>query len=136
MKPDRKDLRRLSIRHNFMSMPGDPKAIRDRCPVCGEWTEDLSPRTMRCRRPECKQKLIQRALDIGCARYENGRIIGNIEAAVPYMPNRTETITIGQVSHKIKDLCEDCHLEIKRPKDIYCIECRRRKNAEKSRKKR
>jgi len=130
MKLGRKDISRLSVGKSGLP-DGDPNAIRDNCCACGEWTENLNPKTRRCNREECKRKLAQRALDIGCAVKVGNTIIGNLDSAVSYMPKYAPNVMVGGVVHKVKDLCSVCGNNVKRPNDDRCVRCRLKTNTQK-----
>lgn len=112
---------------------GDPSALRDNCVVCGEWTENLNPDTRRCRRPECRKKLAERAVELGLAVKTGTTVIGRLDAAINYVP-RSVPITKFVLPHKESDLCCICKTEVRRPKDDKCIACRLKANQKKYRK--
>jgi hypothetical protein len=133
MRPSRKDISKLSS-VNSRWLSGDPKAIRDNCVACGQWVEDLNPKTRRCGEEECERELAQRALSLGRAvKIKNTIVVmGELDAVVGYSPPNKPT-SVRIIPHKARDLCL-CGKEVKRPGDDRCVRCRLKANAKKYKK--
>lgn len=125
MRPDRKDLFSLTMGTKDRLPSGDPDCIRDNCPVCGKWTENLNPKKMRCGEEECEKKLVQKAIDIGVAVKNGSVVVGDLSAAIKYMPK--PCIKAAVVDDNF--YCCVCNKEVRRPGDTHCIRCRLKSNS-------